>query len=158
MTDLDIKEYDRRPFQVAAVEVTLENIAAVAEWCKGTIETQNVKMLGTTVKLPVIKLQGQGKDRERTFTVSVGCFVVDHKGNFRMYKPAQFHQMFIAKRPTVYRNEPGSNAEAKEFFEKAKPTTRSFTVPREDVEQACLSTGIPIFKTHPVGMDPDNNA
>lgn len=103
MSELELEEYDRKPFSVTAVEVTLGNIEQVAEWCKGTLDTQDTKMMGTTVKLPVIKLKGQGKDKDRVFTANIGCFVVDHKGSFRMYKPAQFHQMFNKKRQPVTR-------------------------------------------------------
>lgn len=133
MSKLELKEFERKPFAVDAVEVTLENIEEVATWCKGTLDSQETKMLGTTVRLPVIKLQGQGKDKEKVFTVNIGCFVVDHKGSFRMYKPAQFHQMFQEKRKPVYRNEPGSNADAKAFFAREIDSTPIFQSAKEDV-------------------------
>lgn len=131
--ELELNEYDRRPFTVIAVEVTLSNIEQVAEWCNGTLDTESTKLQGmnTTIDLPVIRLKGQGRDKERTFTVMVGCYVVNHKGNFRMYKPTQFREMFIAKK---------------------KPVTRSFEVKREDLERASAQTGIPIFQAEPDGI------
>lgn len=125
--ELELKEYDRRPFTVQAVEVTLTNIEQVAAWCKGTLSTVQTKLQGmnTHIDLPVIHLQGQGRDKDRVFTAMIGCFVVDHRGSFRMYKPAQFREMFVEKKP---------------------PVMRSFEVKREDLERAPIQTGIPIYE------------
>lgn len=40
MSDLTIEKYIRKPFLIDAVQVTKENMAAVAEWCGGTIMTE----------------------------------------------------------------------------------------------------------------------
>ncbi len=103
--ELQLKEYDRRPFGVTAVEVTLTNIEQVADWCKGKLDKETTRLQGmnTNIELPVIRLKGVGRDKERTFTAMVGCFVVNHKGNFRVYKPAQFREMFVEKKKPNYR-------------------------------------------------------
>ena len=91
---MDIKQYTRKPFPVAAVQVTLQNIDEIAEWCKGTIEQVSTKMLGTMTFLPAVKIQGQGENRGKEFTATLGCWVVEHKGSYRVYKPAQFEATF----------------------------------------------------------------
>lgn len=91
---METKQYTRKPFPVAAVQVTLQNIEEVAEWCKGTIEQVPTKMMGTTTDLPVIRLKGQGENRGKDFVAALGCWVVELKGSFRSYKPAQFEASF----------------------------------------------------------------
>lgn len=91
---METRQYTRKPFPVNAVQVTLQNIEQVAEWCRGTVELVSTRMLGTSTDLPVIKIQGQGDNRGKLFTASLGCFVVEQKGSFRVYKPAQFEASF----------------------------------------------------------------
>jgi hypothetical protein len=87
---MELKEYTRKTFPVKAIEVTLENIEEVAEWCKGTIEKVPTKMMGAEAMLPVINIAGQGVNQGQTFVASLGCFVVGLGGNFRVYKPIRF--------------------------------------------------------------------
>lgn len=91
---MELKQYTRKPFPVAAVQVTLQNIDQVAEWCKGTIEQRPTKMMGTETLLPIIRLKGQGDNRGKDFEAALGCWVVELKGSFRSYKPAQFDASF----------------------------------------------------------------
>ena len=91
---METTQYTRKPFPVSAVQVTLQNIDQVAEWCHGSVELVNTRMLGTETPLPVIKIQGQGDNRGKTFTAALGCYVVEQKGSFRVYKPAQFDASF----------------------------------------------------------------
>lgn len=91
---MKIQQYTRKPFPVNAVQVSLADIDAIAEWCKGTIELVPTKMLGTETPLPVIKIQGQGDNRGKEFTATLGCYVVEQKGSFRVYKPSQFDASF----------------------------------------------------------------
>lgn len=88
-------EYARKTFTVKAEEVTYENIEAVAQWCKGTMDTEKSRILGAgEVKLPVIKVAGTGEDKGKTLVARLGYFVVSVKGGFRVYKPTQFHAAF----------------------------------------------------------------
>lgn len=96
---MDTKQYTRKPFPVSAVQVTLQNIEEVAEWCKGEIEYRDTKMMGTVTPLPVIKLKGQGDNRGKDFEAALGCWVVELKGSFRSYKPAQFEASFDELHP-----------------------------------------------------------
>lgn len=91
---LEIKEAVRKPFPIRYEQVTLENIEEVAAWCKGTVEKREQRMLGTTVSLPVIKVRGQGDQRNKFFDAALGCYVVELKGSFRVYKPQQFEASF----------------------------------------------------------------
>lgn len=87
-------EYVRKSFTVVAEEVTFENVHQVAEWCKGKVVMESTKLLGTETKLPVILLKGQGDNRGKEFKATLGCFVVELKGSFRVYKNAQFFSSF----------------------------------------------------------------
>jgi len=91
---MNVQQYTRKPFPVDAAQLTLQNLHEVAEWCKGTIEYVPTKMLGTMTDLPVIKIQGQGDNRGKEFTATLGCYIVELKGSFRVYKPQQFESSF----------------------------------------------------------------
>jgi hypothetical protein len=87
-------EYVRKSFSVVAEEVNFENVHEVAAWCKGTVVMETTKLMGTETKLPVIVLKGQGDNRGKEFKATLGCFVVELKGSFRVYKNAQFFSSF----------------------------------------------------------------
>lgn len=91
---MKIERFDRKAFSVDAVQVTYENINDVAKWCKGTVIKQQVKMLGVPTELPGIRVDGQGDNRGRQFIATFGCYVVELKGSYRVYKPAQFASTF----------------------------------------------------------------
>lgn len=87
-------EYVRKPFNVLAEEVSYNNIEALAEWCKGRVDSETTRVLGNEVKLPVIKFPGQAEDRGKELVARLGCFIVYSKNRFRVYKGAQFHAAF----------------------------------------------------------------
>jgi hypothetical protein len=91
---MELQEATRKSFPVKVVQVTLQNIEEVAEWCKGTIEYVPTKMMGTTTPLPVVKIEGVGTERGKMFLATLGCWVVEFKGSFRSFKPAQFDSSF----------------------------------------------------------------
>lgn len=93
---MDIKEYTRKTFSVNAVEVTLENYEKVAEWCGGTVEMVTTRLIGVQTKLPVVKITEQG-NKGKEFVATLGCYVVELKGSFRVYKPTQFNDSFEEK-------------------------------------------------------------
>lgn len=92
--ELEFREYDRKPFTVTAVKVTFENIQQVAEWCNGTLDKQATKMLGTEADLPVIRVKGTGDNRNKETVASLGCYIVELNGSFRVYKEPQFFASF----------------------------------------------------------------
>lgn len=89
---LNLKEATRKPFPVKFEQVTLENIEELAAWCHGEIVQRNTRMLGTTTKLPAIKLAG--KERARSDEATLGCYIVEFRGSYRVYKPAVFEATF----------------------------------------------------------------
>jgi hypothetical protein len=91
---MEFEDYERISFPVKAKQVTLGNIHELAAHCKATVEERSAKMLGTTIKLPVIRLAGYGEYRNKTFTATIGCWIVEHKGSFRIYQETQFASMF----------------------------------------------------------------
>jgi hypothetical protein len=91
---MNIKQFTRKPFPVNAVQVGLDNVHELADWCGGKVEMKATKMMGTTTDLPVIILEGQGENRGKIFEAALGCWVVELKGSFRVYKPAQFEASF----------------------------------------------------------------
>lgn len=91
---MELVEFSRKPFVVNAVQVTLENVADVAEWCKGTVGQSSYKMVGTETQLPCVKIPGQGNYKGQEFTALLGYWIVERKGSFRVYKPAQFESTF----------------------------------------------------------------
>lgn len=95
MSELEIKKFSRRPFDVNAVQVTLDNIDELTEWCKGRKDQAPTKMMGTETMLPCIKLPGQGANKKQEFTANIGSWIVEFKGNFRVYKPVQFRATFV---------------------------------------------------------------
>lgn len=98
--ELELTEYDRKTFTVNAVELTFKNVEQVAKWCKGTVDTETTRLLGgADAELPVIKVQGQGEDKGKTLVARLGCFVVESKGRFRVYKAPQFHAAFELSKP-----------------------------------------------------------
>jgi hypothetical protein len=91
---MNVKKYNRKPFSVMAVQVAFDNVEEVATWCKGTVIKQKAKMLGIETDVPAIRVEGQGENRGKDFVATLGCYVVELKGSFRVYKPAQFDSSF----------------------------------------------------------------
>lgn len=91
---MEITEYVRKVFTVNAVKVDFENYREVAEWCKGTLDKQKTRMMGTEADLPVIKIKGVGENRGKEFVAGIGCWVVELNGSYRVYKEPQFFASF----------------------------------------------------------------
>lgn len=91
---MQVEKYNRKPFSVLAVQVNFENVAEVAEWCNGTVIKQQVRMMGVDTDVPAIRVDGQGDNRGTTFVATLGCYVVELNGNFRVYKPTSFASTF----------------------------------------------------------------
>jgi len=94
---IEFDEYDRAPFTVNAKQVTLDNIEELAQICGGVIEKRDAKMLGAIVQLPIIRLKGTGDNRGKTFEATLGCWIVELKGSYRVYKEAQFQASFVKR-------------------------------------------------------------
>lgn len=88
---MDTQEAIRKPFPVKVVQVTLENVEEVTQWCNGTIEQRDTRLLGTMTKLPVVLFKGLAN---KPFEAALGCWVVELNGTFRSYKPSAFDATF----------------------------------------------------------------
>lgn len=94
---MDIKEYTRKTFSVNAVELSLENYQEVAKWCGGVVEMVPTRLIGVLTNLPVVKIPGQGSNKGPEPVATLGCYIVELQGSFRVYKPAQFNNSFDEK-------------------------------------------------------------
>ena len=93
--EFELTEFIRKSFTVKAVEVTFKNVEDVANWCKGRVDSETVRILGNETELPVVKFPGQGEDKGKELVARLGYFVVvDSKGRFRVYKAPQFWASF----------------------------------------------------------------
>lgn len=119
---MQIEKYDRKPFSVDAVQVKFDNVHEVAKWCKGTVIKQKTKMLGVETEVPAVRVEGQGDNRGKSFIASLGCYVVELKGSFRVYKPAQFDSSFEKRQETdnpgyehLIEDEPGDDSVKRDY-------------------------------------------
>jgi hypothetical protein len=91
-------EFVRKSFTVRAVEVKYDNIEDVAKWCNGRIDSETTRVVGgNEIKLPVIKVQGQGEDKGKELIARLGYFIVEQRKRFRVYKEPQFFAAFEEK-------------------------------------------------------------
>lgn len=95
---MELQEYVRKPFPVTAVQVDFQNAYEVAEWCKGEVVLQATQLLGGAGKgkmdLPTVVFKGTGDYRDKEFVAKLGDWVVELRGNFRVFKKAQFKATF----------------------------------------------------------------
>lgn len=94
---MQTQTFIRKPFDVNAVQVTLENAAEVAKWCKGKLGEADYKLMGQTVRLACVLVPGNGPKKGKMIEALVGSWVVEHNNNFRVYRANQFEQDFIQR-------------------------------------------------------------
>jgi hypothetical protein len=103
---MEIQEFVRKPFPVKAVEVNFQNAYEVAEWCRGRVELKKTRLMGGAGKgemdLPTVVFQGTGDNRDKEFTAGLGDWVVELRGNFRVFKKAQFKATFEPVKPILH--------------------------------------------------------
>jgi hypothetical protein len=94
--------YTRRSFEVEARQISFENIEEVAEWCGGKVEKRSMRMMGTSVMLPVISLKGTGVEHGNYYIGHLNCWIVKMGKSARIYKPEQFEKTFTkSKKLTI---------------------------------------------------------
>lgn len=95
---MELQEFVRKPFPVQAVQVDFANAYEVAEWCKGSVVLKKTRLMGGAGKgemdLPTVVFKGTGDYRDKEFTAGLGDWVVELRGNFRVFKKAQFKATF----------------------------------------------------------------
>lgn len=105
---LKIEKYSRKPFDVEAVKVTIENIDEVAEWCKGRVtgptrvEPTDVEPYTHTVVDPTpskafIEVPVKWAFSEDQKQAKIGTWVVFANNGFKVYSDRAFTKSFELK-------------------------------------------------------------
>jgi hypothetical protein len=82
----EVKKYCRKPFEIEAVQVTLENMAAVAEWCGGSVITEETsKFVKVNVTKPL---------NDRLTRAFVGDWVTKASYGYKVYTNKAFGREF----------------------------------------------------------------
>ena len=79
------QQYVRKPFFVEAVQVTLENMAAVATWCEGKVIVDTPPYIKVKVKRPLA---------ERQTRAFVGDWVLSSGNGYKVYTQSSFEKNF----------------------------------------------------------------
>lgn len=83
---VEVKKYARKPFYVDAVQVTSENLEAVAEWCQGEVrEKDGRKYVHVRVHHPLTERQTQA---------FVGDLVLYAGKGYKVYTTRAFEKSF----------------------------------------------------------------
>ncbi len=95
--NLQIARYVRKPLYVNAVQVTEENMQAVAKWCKG----QHIH----GVNAQYVKVRVHRATNERQKQAHVGDWVLKFGTGFKVYEPdafvKDFNQVQLPARPGI---------------------------------------------------------
>lgn len=89
MTELHPEKFARRPFFVDAIQVTAENLDAVAAWCMG--ETRTTEQ---TAEEKYVKVRVHRPLTERQTKAFVGDWVLYAGTGFKVYTPKAFEKSF----------------------------------------------------------------
>lgn len=89
---LKLEEYERLPFTIQAVEVTAENIRAVAKWCGGEVRTSGKRGIQKYIKVDVKRALN-----DRQTMAYIGDFVLRAGSGFKVYTPRAFSESFRKK-------------------------------------------------------------
>jgi hypothetical protein len=86
------ESYQRKPFFVEGVQVTDENLEAVADWCGGEIRTQHTMSDGDK---RYIKVRVHHPISERQTKAYAGDWVLFSGNGYKVYTDAAFVKTFI---------------------------------------------------------------
>ena len=85
-----LEKYTHKPFDVEAIQVSVDNFSEVAAWCDGTIiETDDDRYIKVKVKHPLNVRQTQAR---------VDDWILNARGNFKVYTPSAFERSFVASK------------------------------------------------------------
>ena len=87
-----VEVWQRKPFFVEAVQVTEENIEAIAEWCKGRLTP--IKDEGDGSNARFIKVNVKNPMTARQTKAFVGDWVLRSGDSFKVYKHESFFKVF----------------------------------------------------------------
>lgn len=91
---MKFEKFTRRPYDVNAVQVTPDNAEEVAKWCGGTVVLGDYKHSRFTIQLPIVKVPGNGVNKGKQVDARIGSWIIEYKGNFRVYREKQIHEDF----------------------------------------------------------------
>lgn len=94
---MEFQKFTRRPYDVNAVQVTPENANEVAEWCGGSVVLGDYKHSKFVIKLPIVKVPGNGVHKGKMIDARIGSWIIEYKGNFRVYREKQILEDFASK-------------------------------------------------------------
>lgn len=98
MTSFEVQRYVRKSFDVECVQVTEENMSAVARWCKGSIRTTEPRNPATAkqyIHLSVPKVKDERHER-----AYIGDWVLRMNYGFKFYNDRAFHEAFELPKQT----------------------------------------------------------
>lgn len=85
------KKYCRKPFDVEAIEVTDENMDAVAKWCNGEIKTGKAKESDPTRYIQVEVHRPIHPNQTKAYP---GNWILKSGSNFKVYTDKAFKSTF----------------------------------------------------------------
>ena len=137
------ESYTRKPFPVDAVQVSEDNIQAVATWCGGEIRYstktvmdadlpyEEAKKTETKVKIPYVKVGVHHPLNERQTKAYAGDWVLKSDSGFKVYTERAFEKSFELKMhvetKTDFRDARTGRFVTKEYAEQHPDTTVSET-------------------------------
>ena len=87
-----VEVWQRKPFFVEAVQVTEENIEAIAEWCNGRLTP--IKNEGDGNNVRFIKVNVKNPMTARQTKAFPGDWVLKSNDSFKVYKHESFLKVF----------------------------------------------------------------
>jgi hypothetical protein len=91
---LKTDRFVRKPFFIDAVQVTEENINAVAKWCQGEVRTGGVFSEEEDDNIRYIKVRVHRPLNERQTKAFVGDWVLYAGTGYKVYTPKAFANSF----------------------------------------------------------------
>lgn len=91
--EMQTQKYVRKPLYVDAVQVTDENFNQVAEWCQGSIETDQLGDVDSNKKYH-IKVRVIYPKNPRQTKAFVGDWVLYTERGYKVYNNTAFHEAF----------------------------------------------------------------
>ena len=93
MTEISLTptRYMRKPFYVDGIQVTAENLPAVAAWCKGKIEREDE----TRGRIEFIRVDVLRPLNDRQTKAFVGDWVLHSDTGFKVYTGSAFSRCFV---------------------------------------------------------------
>lgn len=91
MTEIETKQYVTKVSMIDAIQITAENMEAVAEWCGGEIEERDFTTRNkTTTVIKLIKVKVTRAMNRRQTEGHIGDYILLRGGDFKVYTEKAF--------------------------------------------------------------------